>query len=384
MKQQFLFLFAALLMAGAVSCNKPQDSPVPEAPQQTLKLRIGIPDEQSKVVANTTNVKDFRINSVQVFVFNDPAGQGGSSAKLETDYYYAPASPAEGSISVTLNTTSNQKTIYVVANRARMYRTRGTYSMADFEAELTDLTENSLTGLLMAGKVQADVDPENIPQDVYVFLKRLVCMVKLTNLKVDFGNSSLSGATFTLKGMYLKNAVGRARMALSGYTDTDGTDACFLSLSIADHNNGNYWYNKHTRTNDSPALLVDDGCNDACNTGGTATAIGRCLFAYPNQTLSDIDSHSSSATWVPRLTRITLKAHVSKNANGVSVDEDTFYTFDLPELEANLVYDIRNIHITQMGKADDNSDSNVQGGQIMPTVTVDEWDSDVVNLNYEF
>lgn len=384
MKKTFLFLTAAMLVASAVSCNKPQEHPSPEVSRQTLKLRIGIPDEQTKVVANATNVKDFQINSVQVFVFDDPSSQGGASAKLETDYYYAPSSPADGSLSVTLNTTSNHKSIYVVANRARMYRTRGSYSMADFEAELTDLTENSLTGLLMVGKAQANMQPGDVPEDVYVWLKRQVCMVKLTNLKVDFGNSSLSGATFTLKGMYIKNAVGRSRMALSGCTDGVGSDVTFLSLSAADHSNGSYWYNKHTRTNDAPAILVDDSCNDSCNTGGTATAIGRCLFAYPNQTQPDKDSHSASATWVPRLSRITLKAHVSKNANGVSVDEDTFYTFDLPVLKANKVYDIRNIHITQMGKADDNTDSDVQGMQIQPSINVDEWDGDVINLNYEF
>ena len=384
MKKNFLFLTAALLVACAVSCNKPQENPVPDVPLQTLKLRVGIPDEQTKVLANAANVKDYQINSVQVFIFNDPSSQGGASALLETDYYYAPASPVDGSLSVTLNTTSNHKSIYVVANRARMYRTRGTYSMADFEAELTDFTENSPTGLLMVGKAQANMQPGDIPEDVNVWLKRQVCMVKLTNLKVDFGNSSLSGATFTLKGMYIKNAVGRSRMALNGYTDSVGTDASFLSLSPADHSNGSYWYNKHTRTDDAPAILVDDSCNDACSTGGTATAIGRCLFTYPNQTQADKDSHSSSATWVPRLTRITLKAHVSKNANGVSVDEDTFYTFDLPELKANKVYDIRNIHITQMGKADDNTDSNVQGVQTQPSINVDEWDGDVINLNYEF
>lgn len=386
MKKPFLFLTAALIIAGAASCNKTSQSPstVPGADKPTgqVTLRIGIPDEETKVLANATNVKDFQINSVQVFVFDHSEYPTDGSDKLETDYYYAPETPVSNSIDVTLNTTTDYKYIYVLVNKARMFRERGGYTLADLEAELVDLAENSPTGLVMVGKGNIDVYGNQTPQRMAVYVRRLCAMVKLTSVKVDFSNSSLAGATFKITGMYLKNAVGRARIALSGDTSEAGSEGIvpFLPLSSAQYANADYWYNKLTLSSGCPAVLVDNTCNDTCSTDGTATAIGRCLFPFPNATTTD--SHSN--TWSARKTRLTVKAHVTKNADGITLDEDTYYTFDLPALTSNKVYNIQNIHFTQMGKPDDNTDAAVFGAQIAPTILVDEWDSDVINLNYEF
>lgn len=389
MKKNFLFLTAALLLTGAVSCQKTAPSPsvVPESgkPAGQVTVRIGIPDEETKVLANTDNVKDFQINSVQVFVFDHSDYPTDGSDKLETDYYYEPATPVSNTVDVTLNMTSDYKYIYVLVNKARMYRERGSYTLADFEAELVDLAENSPTGLLMAGKGNIEVVGYNnnqTPQIMAVYVRRLCAMVKLSSVKVDFSQTSLAGATFKITGMYLKNAVGRARMALSGDTSEAGSEGIvpFLPLSSAQYANADNWYNKITLSSGCPAVLVDNTCNDACSTDGTATAIGRCLFPFPNATTTD--SHSN--TWSVRRTRLTVKAHVTKNADGISIDEDTYYTFDLPVLTSNKVYNIQNIHITQMGKSDDNTDAEIWGAVVSPTILVDEWDSDVINLNYEF
>lgn len=396
MKKHFLFLSAALLLAGAASCSKNADSPLAPAekadiPSGRISVQVGIPDEEAKALANSSSVKDFQINSVQVFVFDNAAMAGNGTEKLETDYYYSPSTPATNSVSVTFNTATDMKIIYVVVNKARMYRTRGSYTVADFEAELTDLAENSLTGFVMVGRTDLLVtefdknkNPNQAAQAVNVWVKRQVAMVKLSAITVDFSHSSLAGANFTLTGMYLKNAVGRSRLGLNGNTDSAAAAASFLPLTQAQFSNGDFWYNKHTRTSGSPALLYDDACNDACSTANESSSIGRCLFTYPNRTLPSADSHSDAATWVPRLTRLTIKAHVSKNSNGVVLDQDTFYTFDLPAVEANKVYNIQNIRITQMGKDNDDKDTDLQGGQIAPTISVAPWDSDVFNLNYEF
>lgn len=392
MKKTFLFLTAALLVAGAVSCNKNAASPVAvtDAPQGSLSVRIGVPEADTKALANAATVKDFQINSVQVFVFeNDDLEQDGTE-RLETDYFFEPASPVSNSISVTLNTKTGSKVVYVLVNRNRMYCEQGTYTLGDFERGLVDLAENSLTGFVMSGKGEIQVqeynknkNPEQAAQTLNIWVRRLVAMVKLSSVNVDFSKSSLSGATFRITQMYLKNAVGKARLALYGFTDEAAAENVgFQQLPAAIYSNGDNWYNKHTLVSGCPSVLLDNTCNDSCAPDGTSTSIGRCLFTFPNKTLASADSHSS--TWAPRLTRLTIKAHVTKNADGMDVDEDTYYTFDLPVLESNKVYNIQNINITQLGKADDDSDSEIYAGKLTPVITVDAWDADVINLNYEF
>ena len=397
MKKNFLFLTAALfVLAGAVSCNKSGESasyaPETNESKGMLNVRIGVPEEETKALANIDNVKDFRINSVQVFVFNHNGHPTDGSDPMETDYYYVPDSPVSSDISVTVNTTTGTKIIYVVVNRNRMYRERGvSYTLADFEDELADLSENTFSGLLMVGKNEIDVEPfdKNVnpsqaAQEMEIYVRRMVAMVKLSGITVDFSHSSLSGGTFQITGMYLKNAVGRARMALNGYTDAPGDEGVvpFMPLSTAQYNNGNNWYNKMTLVSGCPAVLLDNGCSETCNTTGTTTSINRCLFAFPNATSAD--SFSTSSTWVARHTRLTIKANVECHANDMDSNEETFYTFTLPPLESNKVYNIQNIHITQMGKPNDNTDTELSGGQLTPVISVDAWDSDVINLTYEF
>lgn len=390
MKKNFLFLTAAMLVACAVSCKKTAEAsfqaPEAEKTKGRITVNIGIPEEKTKALANSDNVKDFRINSVQLFVFDNQGGGADGSEPMETDYYYAPASPASNSVNVTMNTTSGRKIIYAVVNRARMTCDPDVgFTTGDFEELLVDLQENSFTGLVMAGKNEIDVEPfdrnanpDQTAQEMDLCVRRLVAMVKLSAVTVDFSQTSLAGSGFKITGLYLKNAVGRARMGLDGNTADTGTDGSvsFLPLSSAQYANGNYWYNKMKMVSGCPVVLTDSNFNVPCTTAGTATAIGRCLFTFPNAT----DTDSTSSTWSARRTRLIVKASVTGEDSSV----DTYYTFTLPPLESNKVYNIQNIHITQMGKADDNTDTVLSGGQITPTVTVDDWDSEVINLSYEF
>ncbi len=398
MKKIFLPLTAALLVAGAASCNKnalaPSAPEMPAAPQGALTVNIGIPAQETKVQADAAHVKDFQINSVQVVVFDHSAGLNDGSDLLETDYYYEPATPASNSVSVTLNTKTGAKIVYVIVNRDRQDYVALCSNLSLFESELVNLSENSATNLVMVGKGTITVEaydrnknPNQTAQALSVWVRRQAAMVKLSGVTFDFSNSSLHGATAQITGIYLKNAVGVCRMALDGNTvsATAQSGVHFLPLSDSDHGTGYNWYSKYTYdVSGSPDVLSDYPVVIDGPTDGTAWEVNRCYFTYPNKTAVSADSHVQTTPWVPRLTRLTLEVRIMLDDAPRYLAETTYYTFDLPVLESNKVYDIQNITITQLGKDNDDTDTADSAGKITPAITVAPWDSDVINLNYEF
>lgn len=397
MKKIFLPLTAALLVAGAASCNKNNVTPSgpegPAAAQGAFTVNIGIPDRETKMQANSSVVKDFQINSVQVFVFDHSAGLNDGSDLLETDYYFEPASPAQNSVSVTLNTKTGAKIVYVIVNRDQQNYVAPGRRLSAFESELVDLSENDATNLVMVGKGAITVEaydrnknPGQAAQALSIWVRRQAAMVKLSSVKFDFTNSSLHGANARISGIYLKNVVGVCRMALDGNTDsaTAQSGVHFLPLSDTDHATANYWYSKYTYDEDSPEILSDMPITADCDTDGTVKQLNRCYFVYPNKTAVQDDVHGETTPWTPRLTRLTVSVRVTLNDSPRQFDKTTYYTFDLPVLESNKVYDIQNITITQLGKDNDDTDTADSAGKITPAITVAPWDSDVINLNYEF
>lgn len=397
MKKLFLSLTAALVIAGVVSCNKnavtPSAPEVPAAPQGALTVNIGIPAQETKVPADASHVKDFAISSVQVVVFDHSAGLNDGSDLLETDYYYEPDMPVNNSVSVTLNTKTGAKIIYVIVNRDQQNYVARCSNLLQFERELVDLVENGPARLVMVGKGAITVEaydrnknPSQTAQPLSVWVRRQAAMVKLSGVTFDFSSSSLHGAQARITGIYLKNAVGFCRMALDGNTTSAAAQSGvhFLPLSDSDHAAESHWYSRYTFDASSPEVLSDYPVAIDCLTDGTASQINRCYFTYPNKTAVSADSHAQSNPWVPRLTRLTLEVQITLDDTPRFLSETTYYTFDLPVLESNKVYDIRNITITQLGKEDDDTDAADYAGKITPTITVAPWDSDVINLNYEF
>ena len=200
-------------------------------------------------------------------------------------------------------------------------------------------------------------------------------MIQLDKVTVDFRNTSLEGGTFTIQEIYLKNVVGRAPIGVSGDPETDMP----MVLSDANHTNYDYWYNKLTKQATGAPGVTFDTWTKSCTVVGSPTTLARDLFAYPNKTAGD----STADTFSQRKTRLVIKAHVTASANtSPAIDQDTYYTFDLPVLVANNIYKIANINITMLGKDDDDNDEKSLVGRISPTITVDPW-TGTTTLNYE-
>ena len=284
------------------------------------------------------------------------------------------ATPANGSTSLTLTTQTGNKTVYAIVNAPRL----GSATLAALESTLSDLKENTATNLVMSGKSASEVTEYDInknssavAQPLSINVKRLSAMILLDQVKVDFTGTSLEGGTFSIQEIYLKNVVGKCPLGV----EADGNPKV---LADADHTNYENWYNKMTKTAGCPELTVD-AFNLPCNSTGTATKVAHFLLAYPNKTTGD----SSENTFSQRRTRLVIKAKVTSGSFSTpAVNEDTYYTFDLPVLQSNHIYKITNINITMLGKKDDNSDEKTLVGVLSPTITVDPWD-EPVQLQYE-
>lgn len=376
MKHTLFCLAAAAMLVTALSCRKNASADV-TTDGPAITVNIAVPQEQASKSEYSAR-KDYQISSVQIFVFN-------AQNQLETDLFKS-ITPVDNSTSVTINTMTGEKTVYALLNHSRLYKTQGVYSLTDFEAELTNLSENTPSKLVMSGKNTINVgeydknkNSSQTPQTMSIWVKRLASMIVLENLTVDFNGTSLEGATFEIKEIYLKNVVGVSRLGVTATANSGNSAFTVLDPTSETLASGSNWYNKQTKQASGAPDVISDTWTKVCSVANpaTATVLGRCLFAYPNKTTTD--SHSD--TWSPRLTRFAIKAHVKKA--DVNIDKDSYYVFDLPVLEANKVYSIQNVNITMLGKDDDSKDDNIQAGRVTPTITVDPW-TGTVNLQYEF
>ena len=369
MKKQFVLLVAAGLI-GALACNKnsvPEDvNPISEGPSGLVTLQIQS-DPATKVADGS--MKDRRINSVQVLVFN-------AAGIKETDRYETLSTPTDGgTYDLRFTARTGSKTIYAVVNSPRLTEK----TLSEFEKHLSDLKENTPTSLVMSGKTTLNVveydknkNASAVPQSVTVNVKRLASMIQLEKVTVNFNGTMLQGGTFTIQEIYAKNVVGRAPLGVLA-------DGAPMAIADEDHTNTAFWYNPMTKTSGCPEVTYDI-FSLPCPTSGTATSVGHNLFVYPNKTSGDSDSN----TFSQRKTRLVIKAHVkvAESATTMAVDEDTYYTFDLPVLQANYIYQITNINISMLGKKDDTTDEKTLVGLITPTINVDPW-TKTVQLSYE-
>ena len=381
MKKPLFTVFVALAATFA-SCNK--SAPAPEAAQSTvpdasITVNIGMENEGTK--APTSLVKDYLINKVQVFVFDN-------TDKLETSYFEGSLTK-NNSHSVKIATFTGPKTVYVLVNHDRITKFKPhTTTIANFEAELTDLSMNTPSSLVMSGKntvtvgkygTNGSAGTDGQIESVNVYVKRLAAMVVLDKLNVDFRGTNLEGATFTVQQIYLKNVVGKALLGVNGLTGTASSTVLPLPITDDQHTNYTYWYNKGTLETGAPAVTFETDMGVSCNVAGADTPLSRHLFAYPNRT--DADSHEE--TFEQRHTRLVIKAHVKAATSYSNLDNDTFYVFDLPKLTANNVYRITSVRITMLGKDNDNKDEDIQAGRIEPAITVDPWNG-TTTLTYDF
>ena len=344
-------LLAALAILAAASCQKTN---VPQSATGNLIVQLG---EEPVTKAADNSTAENQVNSVQLFVFD-----GGN---LETDLY-----KTGSATSYTLTTGIGDKVVYAIVNAPRLKYT----TKAALEEGLSDLKENAANGLVMSGKESVTVSEYKTgsatPATCTVNVKRLASAIQLASVTTQFEGSTLEGSTFTIKEIYVKNVVGKAPYGVSAVlTEDQKKDA------------GN-WYNK-LKLDTTPLTVT----YDAFDPGLAVTAakplnVNHTLYVYPNASTAD---NGSATTFTPRPTRLVIHATITSQDShrDVSINnQDYYYTFDLPALEANKKYKV-SVTISMLGKTSDTDDTKTTAGMATPTINVQDWDQ-TIELNYQY
>lgn len=380
MKKIFLLTAVALAAIAAASCNKPVPEQMPEAIAQdtygNLRVNFRMPAPAGVTKALTTATDETKINSVHVFVFNK------ETKKRETDRYEqipATATAIHDSYTMTLTSLTGSKIVWAVLNSPRI---TDVVDETALKQKVSDLGENSVTGLLMTGfndnvtvaETNANVpSQQDVVTDAAISVYRLGARISLEKVTVDFSGTDLDGATFEVTGLYLKNVAGKVR--LDGESSGAGID---LGQPASWYNLGN-----QAAVNAAPAavqaLTRDMAATMSinCPSNGTDKPMGYSWYVYPNATSLANDTYAAANAQgvfsVPRRTRLVIKAHLSGTAVSGALNEDTYYVFSIPEIVRNHAYNITELKITMRGKPNDDDDTPTNSGQLNATVTVQGW-----------
>lgn len=382
MKKHYSLLLAALSVAFLFSCTRTpvlphEEEPFLEGPTGIISVQLQTPSSETKAAS----LADNDVKSVQLFVYT-------SDGTLETSKYFADYT-AGTDLKITAKT--GPKTLYVVLNADRLNFSR----MSRFDSpstsgadDLADLAKNTADKLIMVGKKTVDVkeyDPNKtsspVTSDVAVHVKRLTSKIVLDKLTVDFRSTVLEGGSLDIQQIYLVNVVGKSPYGVSDEGDGSAAKGNPVALPSSHFSTMANWYSKGTFSDSAPAVTFDNySSNLSCNVSGTETAINRSYLAYPN---SADEYQTSASVTSPVHTCLVIKAKAKSGSMiDTPIDKTTYYTFDLPKLEANKLYRITNINITMLGA--DNPGERVTTGKLNPTITVDEWTDGMVNLEYDF
>lgn len=392
--KKFFYLTLAVVAALAIGCNKLPDAPATDAADSGLSEATGLIEVSTAFITETKavtgDIVDNQVNSCQILVF-DEAG------KLEASRYFDNWSTAVSSHKNRITTSLGAKTVYVVANLSDAGRVKAS-TLTELEGAITDLSQNSITNLVMSGMNTISVTAYNAneqetpaPQALTVRVKRLASLITLSGVNVNFEGTPLQGSTFTIKQIYVKNVVGKSPVAVlsAGVEDQPSTGLPAILPDTYQNATAN-WYSPLTFSDSAPAVTYDGKSGSwlsiACaSDDDTATSIGRSYIVYPNKNTGD--NHNASFDGGKR-TRLVIKAHVKTPANSpysAAIDEDTNYVFNLPPMLANHKYVISSVRITMMGLSDEDEakDKVNEVGMLEPTIVVDPW-SDTINLSYEY
>ena len=386
---QSLLLTAAAVTLSLASCQKNQpvfvEEPALEGPTGVIAVNIRTATDNS---TKSTVLSDQAIKTVQLFVFD--------GENLETSKYFANYDPSTTDLKITAK-EGNGKTLYVVLNADRLkFSTKSCFENPSSQnaEHFAPLSKNTSSNLIMVGKQTVNVKEydanksktDNSTADVYV--KRLTAMIKLEKVTVDFRNTALETGTLKIQEIYLTNVVGYHPYGVKSIGDGTaerGMPALGNSTDNPRFNNLEYWYNKAMLQNSGyPAMTYDAISESQSGNGsvnGTGMTLGNIFLAYPN---AATEYQSGNSLTGPVHTCLVIKALVSSGSNIDTpfTDKTTYYTFDLPELEPNKQYLIKNINITMLGA--DQPGERIVTGKMAPVIHVENWTDGNVDLNYDF
>ena len=315
--------YAAMLAAALLSCEK-KDSEMSDVLKESTSLEILLVSDETKAAGEGGN-EEKTVADYQVLIYDM------SSRMLE-----AYATPDPASVSVSMECTTGQKEVVVLANAPDV---SGIVSYDAFLKTRSRLAHNSIGHLVMEGHSSPDLTAAG--GTVTVDIKRLVSKIVLDEVTVDFEMDAYDKMDFVLKKVYLTNVA---------------ADKSYL----AETGDPTQWYNQIVRTpaSDVDAMIYDEIGNINLKETKKYTTKHH-FYCYPNPHKDDT---FAADQWSPRPTRIVIEATLG--------DVLYYYPVSLPVLEQNTRYHV-SLHIVRPGATSPEQD--MEKYAVSFKINIEEW-----------
>lgn len=313
----------AIIVAMA-ACEMTVDVSQDEMSGEKIQVTVSVPVSATKV---TEAVGENAVNDLQVLVFRkDGALDAYSSADIGI---------------LTVECTAGERIFVAAVNAPDLSHIS---SLSQFTEARSDLSDNAVADLVMAGSVSATVDEAEV--SVTVEVSRLVARVAVLKITNAMSAPAYSSIPIVLRGMYLSNVAG---------------DCPYLHADAP-----TLWYNKVGIRSGCPELLYSGSVSYSLEQGASHTE-PNYFYCYQNSTEYD----SQSGIWSPRYTRLVLETQID--------GKFYYYPVSLPGIERNHTYDIEEIRLTRLGS--DAPDKLVDTGAVEVRIRIVDWqDGSTVNV----
>lgn len=302
MKKIIFAACAAAVALASVSCNKNLSAPsIPvegDGSPINVEVKIG-PSTRVTGITDNDVTTEAKVNTLQVFVFNNDALDGYATSTAKT---------------ATVSCSAGLRDIWAVVNAPDL---SAITSKAALLATVSTLSEEISNFQMIGSKTET----LKFDGSVMINVDRLAARVVVKGIKNAIKNAAQANA-FKLLGIYLTNITGDVNYGLS--TDYSVTKWYNQRGYQAANNLGSFSYDA------IDATLAADATHDTAH----------YFYTYPNH----YDA-KTGGPWSGRAARIVIKAEIA----GVVFD----YPILLPEIENNKSYEIKVVNITRAGNLDD-------------------------------
>lgn len=300
-------LFAAMMLAAAIACEKNVDFQ-PEEASEVVELKVSVPRYDVKS-SNESAVTD-----CQVMVYS-----------LETGMLEAYSKTGGIDSPITIQCTVGQKELVVLCNAPDM---RSKVNLSDLKAARSLLSHNSVGALVMEGSkvVQLTASSSEI-----VNVRRVVSKICFKSIVTHFEQGGYKELDFKLKSAYLINV------------PADKTYLATSSLSLGVLPGSWYCKDEFSGNIDGCEPFLFHDLNSKTLEPDVEYEMGQVFYCCPNPYVAE----SYTDPWQPRPTRLVVEAYIGT--------EQCCYPITLPELKQNAVYDVSLI-VTRPGKKEPSSD----------------------------
>jgi len=423
MKQTFKFaalaalsILAACNREAVVNVNENKQEEVSTTKAAQLKITI-LGDAPTKASDTATQGGENYMNDVEVFVF-DANSSSISYGFLEAYKKVSGSEISNGtSATVTLNTTTGQKNVYVVANAGTNSNASPAGDLASTitkESQLlsaiSEFSDNGAKDFIMVGSATKELAAGNASANTLdVKVKRLVARVKIGTVKGDFTSPALRQSKFVVKKIYLVNVPKQVKYVNGDATDVFGSGDKALSSGYpsiftpassgmkyyvydapaeSDAANGFYnWMNPDTFNASTQTMTLSDNSAVQALTVKTYSESEGKLFAesgasvnalsdntlkanvyfycYPNS--SEANTGSENMTEADFTTKLVIETELTLEGKTSTF----YYPISIPYIQPNYAYTVNSLTIKRLGSTD--PFHPVSTAECTFKVTVQDW-----------